>query len=758
MTIPPGWEKNILGRCFRVVLAWAVLAPAVAIFAQMAQTAQASQAPESLGRAYRESPAPARRQALEKFAAGHKDISGALAHFTLGIVSFEQKQFPDAIQHLYAAQSRLPKLSDYVAYYLAAARLETADSLAAARDAASVRAVPLSTPFAAKAIVIQARALAASGSAQEAIRMLSEHYTDLPQPDGGLALAIAYEAARDLPHAVARYQGVYYEYPDSDQATRAAAALIALRDIMGTSYPAPAPQQMIERGNQLLALREYPRARSEFEALVPQFAGPERDQARVGIGAADFLNGNVAGAYQYLRSLEVSSPEADAERLYYLVECARRLNDDEEMARTIQKLSKRYGESPWRLKALLSAANRYLVTNQHEKYAPLYKAAYESFPNQPLAASCHWKFAWDAYIHRTHEAGELLREHLVRYPAHPSASGALYFLGRLAESDKDYDGARTYYTRLSALYPNYYYGVLARERLTQAKIIAAAPSPKTARFLETIAFPPRKSAGPSQPDAQTSLRIARARLLKSAGLPDLAEAELRFGARNDTQPLLLAIELARTANAPHERLHNIKSIAPDYLAMSLEDAPPAFWELLFPLPYQKDLVRNARQQNLDPYIVAALIRQESEFNPQALSAKHAYGLTQVEPATGRSLARLAGVRRFSNRSLFQPATNLKLGTYYLRALLDQWGGQWEQTLASYNAGKSRVNDWITWNTYQEPAEFVESIPFTETREYVEAVMRNAAVYRQLYAGRASPGEAGSRKAAHPRGSRRPPAA
>ncbi len=759
MTMPHGWEKNILGRCFNrlrtraapkrtALLAWAVL-PAVAIFGQT---------PESLSRAYRESPTPARRQALERFAASHKDVNGALAHFSLGVVSSEQKQFPDAVQHLAAAQSRLPKLADYVAYYLAAARLETGASPAAARDAGSVRAVPISSPYAARAIVIQARALAASGSPQQAIRMLSERYADLPQPDGGLAMAMAYEAARDLPHAVAYYQRVYYEYPDGDQATRAAAALIALRDAMGAAYTAPAPEQMIERGNQLLAQREYPRARSEFEALAAQLTGPERDQARVGIGAADYLNGSVAAAYQYLRSLEVSSPEADAERLYYLVECARRLNDDEEMMRAVQKLAKNYGESPWRLKALLSAANRFLVTNQHEKYAPLYKAAYEKFPDQPQAASCHWKVAWDAYIHRTREARELLREHLTRYPAHPSAGGALYFLGRLAESDKDYDAARTYYTRLSALFPNYYYGVLARERLMQAKIIAAGPSPKTAKFLETIAFPPRKSTGPSQPDAQTSLRIARARLLKSAGLPDLAEAELRFGARNDAQPLLLAIELARTANLPHERLHNIKSIAPDYLAMSLEDAPPAFWELLFPLPYQKDLVRSAKQQNLDPYMVAALIRQESEFNPQALSAKHAYGLTQVEPATGRSLARRAGVGRFSNRSLFQPATNLKLGTYYLRALLDQWGGQWAQTLASYNAGKSRVNDWITWNTYQEPAEFVESIPFTETREYVEAVLRNAAVYRQIYASRAAPAEVGPRKAARPRHSHRPAAA
>jgi len=729
-----------------------VLTPASAVLAQMGQP------PGSLGRAYRESPTPPRRLALERFAASHKDVKGALAHFTLGVVSFEQRQFPDAIQHLSSAQSRLPKLADYVAYYLAAARVEIGDSTGAVHDAASVRSGPLNSPLAVKSLVIQARALAASGAAREGIRILAERSTDLPQPDGALTMAIAYESARDLPHAAVCYQRVYYEFPDSDQATRAAAALLALRDAMGASYPAPAPQQMIERANQLLAQREYPRARAEFETLVPQLAGPARDQARVGIGAADYLNGNVAASYQYLRSLEVSSPEPDAERLYYLVECARRLNDDEEMMRNIQKLSKHYGESPWRFKALLSAANRFLVTNQHEKYAPLYKAAYENFPTQALAASCHWKVAWDAYIHRTHQAGEMLREHLTRYPAHPSASGALYFLGRLAESDKDYDAARTYYTRLSSLFPNYYYGVLARERLSEAKIVAAGPSSKTARFLETVAFPPRKSAVPSQPDAQTSLRIARARLLLSAGLADLAETELRFGARNDAQPLLLAIELAHTANAPHERLHSIKSVAPDYLAMSLEDAPAAFWELLFPLPYQKDLERSARKQNLDPYMVAALIRQESEFNPQALSAKHAYGLTQVEPATGRSLARRAGVRSFTNRSLFQPATNLKLGTYYLRALLDEWGGQWAQTLASYNAGKSRVNDWITWNTYQEPAEFVESIPFAETREYVEAVLRNAAVYRQLYATRSAPADAGSRKAARPHRSRQQPAA
>lgn len=735
----PGWERNTLDHwCKSITLAalWAIAATALA------------QSPESLGRAYHDSPTPARRKALEKYAASHKDVNGALAHFTLAVASFEQKQFPDAIQHLQAAQSRLPKLADYIAYYLAAARIETGDNAAAARDATAVRSGTLRSPFAAKSMVIEARGLVASGSAPEAIRMLRERSGDLPQPDGDLALATAYEAARDLTQAVAYYQRVYYLYPTGDSATRAAAALLTLRDSMGATYPAPAPQAMVERGNQLLARKEYTRARSEFESLVPQFTGPERDQARVGIGAADYLAGEVSSAYPYLRSLDLSGGEADAQRLYYLVECARKLKDDDQIMEAIRKLNQHYAESSWRSKALVSAANYFLVANQHEKYTPLYKAAYETFPTQPAAAAWHWRVAWDAYIHRAHDAQELLREHLARYPGHPSASAALYFLGRLAESDKNDAAARTLYTRLSALFPNYYYGILARERLTQPKIVAAGPSPKTVELLEAIAFPPRKPAVPTQPDGETSLRIARARLLKSAGLPGLAEAELRFGARNGGQPYLFAIELARTAATPHERLHSIKSAAPDYLSLSLEDAPSEFWELLFPLPYQKDLVSSARQRNLDPYIVAALIRQESEFNPQALSPKNAYGLTQVEPATGRALARRAGVRRFSNRSLFQPATNLKVGTYYLRTLLDQWGGKWEETLASYNAGKARVNDWVTWNTYQEPAEFVESIPFTETREYVMAVLRNAAVYRQLYATRRAP--AGDAPKAAPR--------
>jgi soluble lytic murein transglycosylase len=130
--------------------------------------------------------------------------------------------------------------------------------------------------------------------------------------------------------------------------------------------------------------------------------------------------------------------------------------------------------------------------------------------------------------------------------------------------------------------------------------------------------------------------------------------------------------------------------------------------------------------------LAGLIRQESEFNPQAVSRAKAYGLTQVRPATGRQFARKVGLARVTTRVLYQPAANLKIGSSILRSMLDQQGGKVEQTLAAYNAGPHRVVEWMAWSTYREPAEFVESIPFTETRDYVQAVLRNAEMYRRLY--------------------------
>jgi soluble lytic murein transglycosylase len=254
------------------------------------------------------------------------------------------------------------------------------------------------------------------------------------------------------------------------------------------------------------------------------------------------------------------------------------------------------------------------------------------------------------------------------------------------------------------------------------------------KFLAALKLPQSQPV-PTETTHATGLRIERSRLLRAAGLGDLADAELRYAARTDSQPTLVAMEIASAANAdstPYLGVKIMKALIPDYLNLPVPEAPHEFWEYLFPMPYRPELVADARAQNLDPYLVAGLIRQESEFNPDAVSPAKADGLMQVRPGTGGEFARAAGIERFTSSMLFQPAVNLKIGTAIFRSMLNKNGGSMEQTLAAYNAGPNRLAEWLTWNTYREPAEFVESIPFTETRDYVQGVLRNAEMYRRLY--------------------------
>jgi soluble lytic murein transglycosylase len=659
---------------------------------------------------------------------------GGPARLAHGVEKLDSGRYAEALQDLKAAQPLLPKLSDYVGYYLASADFELKDFAQVRKDLAPFRSLSAPSPLRGRAAILDARATIETGSAPAAIAFLRERYEEIPQPAGDYTLAQAYEAAHEPAQAATYYQRVYYLYPLTDSAVQAAKAIESLRASMGAAFPPPMPQQMLERGSRLLEAQEYSKARAEFSALVQSLGGAEREIASVRIGAVDYQQRKTEQAYQYFQSLEVTSPEAGAERLYYLAECARRLNDDGAMLASIEKLAQ-YPSSPWRLKALLSAGNRFLVANQAESYNPLYRACYESFPNDVEAPYCHWKVTWNSYLHRRADAAGLLREQVVRYPASMNASSALYFLGRIAESAKELRTARGYYDFVTRRYPGYYYGLLARERLSEPGLTRAAADESVTAFLKTVAFPERNTPASYDPEAATASRIERFRLLNEAGLTRLAEAELRFGARTDSQPHLLAMELARTAEAPHQGLRNMKSMAPDYLSVAPSAAPERFWEMLFPLPFRGDLVRQASAANLDPHIVAGLVRQESEFNPKVISRANAYGLTQIVPSTGRQLARQAGIRTFRTSMLFQPSTNLQLGTRYLRALLDRWEGSWEETLAAYNAGASRVQEWLTWGEYREPAEFVETIPFTQTRDYVQSVLRNAAAYRRIYGSR-----------------------
>ena len=730
MTIRTCLAKTIPVLCFSLLALAALSAPSdpQAKRAPSKARAKAPALPTTLAamvHAYREAPSAPKRAAIESYATVHpKDA--AVVRLALGITAYEAKDYATAIASLQKAQPKLAPIADYVVYYLAAARVESKDLDGIPAALRIVYSGEVASPFAGKGWILQARA-AKDNAPADAVKLLRDHYAELPQPDGDLNLADCYQAAGDRAHAAGIYQRIVAQYLTGDAAARAAAALTSLQESMGAAYPAPSPQLLLHHADRLMETSEFRQARAEYQSLAGQLTGLERDQARVRIGVAEFQDSGTASAYPYLRGLDLPEAEADAERLAFLVECTRHLTDDDEMKSTLDRLAHRYPRSPWRLKALLSAANRFLLVNRPDEFVPLYKAVYQDFPSAPEAALAHWKVTFQAYLHDDPQAQPLLMEHVRNYPSHATAGAALYFLGRWYERSGDPGAARACFRRLTSTYENHYYAMLARQR----NVADVAPKAKIAEFLSSLNLPPARPV-PQEPSRATTVRIERSRLLRSAGLPDIADSELRFGARTDGQSALLGMEMAAAAETPHQAMHLMKGMAAEYLSLPLNAAPRKYWELLFPLPYRADLDRTAREAGVDRFLLAGLIRQESEFDPQALSHANAYGLTQVRPVTGRQYAKQAGIQRFTNRLLFQPVTNLKIGAAILRGMLDHNDGKVEQTLASYNAGPARPIAWLTWAQYREPAEFVESIPFTETRDYVQAVLRNADAYRRLY--------------------------
>jgi soluble lytic murein transglycosylase len=659
-----------------------------------------------------------------------------LADLKVGASALESKRYAAAADSLKGLAKRLPKLADYAGWLEASAQFGLKNYAAATAALDPVWKQTPASPLTAKAYLLAAQAAIQSGTsspngAQTAVDLLRKNYAALPQPQGDLALARAFAAAGDSISAAVYNQRVYFGYPASGEAAEAGAELTRLHTEMGDNYPPSMPNAMLGRALKLLDAGQIKEGRKELEGLVPQLGGADRDLARVRIGVADYDAQDTAAAHRELAALESLAPDADAERLYYLLQCARRLNNQEEVTSIVDQLGRLYPASPWRLQALVAAANRYLIENQMDAYEPLYRACYESFPKNSEAAVCHWKVVWGHYLRRRSDAADMLRAHLRLFPAAESASAALYFLGRLAEDARDLSGAQTYFDEVAREYPNQYYAVLARDRLT--KSASGAPSPQVTEFLRTIAFPKRARTESFQAGTAAAARIERAKLLEQAGFADWAEQELRFGAKNGDQPYLMALQLASlSAPKPDQALHFIKAYAGGYLFVPLDAAPREFWTFAFPLPFRAEVESLSKQNGLDPFLMAALIRQESEFNPKAVSKTGARGLAQIQPATGRELSRRLKLTSYSSAALFQPHVNLELGTYYLKSLLGQVGGREDAALAAYDAGLTHARAWLSWGDFREPAEFIETIPFTETHAYVQGVLRNAELYRRLY--------------------------
>jgi soluble lytic murein transglycosylase len=677
---------------------------------------------------------PSRYAEVQAWANGHRGEAASLAYLALGHAYLADGHDNHAIADLKMANKSGEALGDFSNYLLAQAEIgagEYSDAEATLTTLKRVYPESILIPFfpalLANAYLMDHRPEDALGvlraSASSAIGDRANYL---------LAYAKAELALGNQDEALLYFRRAFTDFPAS-AAGMAARKQISSMDLLHTL---PAEDLRIN-ADALFHAGDFKQAKEEYLLLGrnPHLDEAARNAYFVAAAACDLkLNRLTQTEIDQIHALD---DEAGARLLYLNVELDRNHQDDAGVAERIDEMKRRFPHSPWLARALYSAGNMYLLAPDYPEAVAYYSELANRFPDMcgraarpgmcsDFSAKSFWRAAWLTYrLGHYDAAAKLFDQEIARYPGTEQFSTALYWRGRIYEREHKKSLAAAYYRTEIRLYPHYYYALLAAQKLRKLGRV------RPARLATLDRINPDLIPDLSDEVPANNLHVLRARLLANAGLDGYVGAEITSAPGSHAWAAFAEAQIFANGDEAWRAMFALMRVIPSYTEAPFGALPVSYWKVLYPTPYWAQIKKYSRARGLDPYMVASLIRQESGFRPDAISHSNAYGLMQLLPSVGRAMARKAGLRHFTTRDLLNPIININLGTLYLKQLMNEFNGNAEYAFAAYNAGDYRVTAWQKIGTYHSMAEFVESIPFTQTHEYVESIVRNEHMYRVI---------------------------
>jgi len=549
-----------------------------------------------------------------------------------------------------------------------------------------------------------------------------------------LLSARAYEAQGETSQAATYFRRTYISNPGTDAAKQAELKLLAL----GETVQPRTPEERVLYADRLSAAKKYSDAAESYRALAIDFPGAMTTAVRLRQMTALAGAGKAAEAQGVLAAIPSTAPERE-EASRQLVLAYAKAREWPQARAAADELRRTYPNSRLLARTFIDAglAAREAKNRIEEQY--FFNTAVAAFPNALEVAQAQFESAWTQ-----HEAGnfaassQMLTEHLARYAGKDTANRGIagYWSARDSERAGKIVEACALYDAVVYRYGANWYGYLAQSRLAALKSrgecrSTATSNPTVAKALASLRI---VTVAPETAREAELERAEKSDELSIVGLFDWAILELEEAKKTAGNSPKINLALAR-----HHRWKGDNTAAfvalrpsyPDYAQMFPEEMGRVEWEIFYPLTNWTEISRWASIRNLDKYQVAGLIRQESVFQPRAKSPANAYGLMQLLLPTAKATARKYSTTvPTSYEELFSPPLNIELGTAYMRDQFDKFG-RIEYVAVAYNAGPGRVGPWRA-SLPLEIDEFVEKIPFKETKSYVQGVVRNTAQYRRLY--------------------------
>ena len=659
----------------------------------------------------------------------------ALMHLQAALRLYADQKYEQALARFTAAATPSSPLRAHALYYAGVSELRLERFDAAKRRFSTLRDTP---GFVGEAAALgEADAAHALGRFGEAARIYDDILDGaaVDVPAIWLSLATASQADGDNKRAAEAYLRLYYEYPLSEHAVQAESPLQTLPEVQPIAAGNKRYELEMGRGERLFASRRYDDARTSFLRLKPHAAN-DRDSDLVSLRLAEieYFQKRYSNARESLRPFLSSGPRQAEARFFYLMS-ERGLRSDQTFVDLVRALQTDFPDSTWTEEALNHLATFFIQQDRDDEADGVLREMYATFPRGRYADRAAWKAGWASYRRGDmREAVRYFESAAASFPRSDYRPAWLYWSGRARAAAGDTDAAVSRYQLTIADYHNTYYGRLAAGALRK---YSAAPGGSRLVFTAST----RQIGGEDSYFPPTEATI---RMLLAAGLYEPAVKELEFARAKwgDSPGITATIAWANKQMAADETgtdqftlargsITLMKRAYPQFMAAGGDQLPREILTTIFPLQYWDLIRKNAAANNLDPYLVAALMAQESTFVPDIKSHAGAYGLMQMMPPTARQYARKLKLR-YSLRLLTTPETNIRMGTMYLADKIRQFGSV-HLALASYNAGETPVRRWMSEFANLPQDEFIDSIPYPETQQYVKRLLGTAEDYRRLYA-------------------------
>ena len=669
---------------------------------------------------------PQAAQALRDLAAQHPgDSAAGLARLAAGLLLLDNQQYADAEPLLLDPEIAKTRLEDHAWKALAELYEKTGEFNKSADEYDKIAGRADPNPFRCAALLRGAELKDVIGARDEALNMLQRA---LPACAGREAQALlqigtVQQQRGDLHAAAEAFDRLDRDYPATAQGKEAALRLRTLMPHLGATTPQERLGHDLKKALVLFEAGEHTAAVRLFQALLLRKPSPaDADLIHVRLGRALTALDRDAQARVQFSAVKAGSA-VEPEAAYHLARLQTRRGGT---PAAYDAVAKRFPGTPWAEEALLDAAFFYARDGRDDGALPYWRRLYDQYPQGRYADPSTFRVGWaELRAKNFDQAAEIFQAAAKRTGSNLWRPAFMYWTGRALREAGREDQARAAFEEVLTRYKHAYHGLRARAALGRLPGGASSTHPAPPEGLTEVPEPYRTRV-------RNLLLIERlddamAELSVAPPSPQVqATRSWVFWRQHQLRPAITAMKRAY----------------PEWMTEMGEQLPDAVWQILFPLQFADLLTANATEAGVDPALVAAVIQQESTFDPAAVSAAGAHGLMQLMPPTGRALARGVGVRRLTVAQLHDPAMGLKLGTRYLKEMIDRFGGKVERALAAYNAGPHRVAVWNLAHPGLTAEEFVDTIPFSETRIYVMTILAAQEQYRRIYSLPAAPGSAG----------------